>query len=533
MFVLTAQQMRALEAQEMAFGRQSGLALMERAGQAVTDAIWAQWPELTKGAHRALVLCGPGNNGGDGFVVARLLAEQGWKTDVYHFGDAEKLPPDAAENYARFIKSNAVHPWSVKGISEILPPDILVDAVFGIGLTRPLPRDVSEVLYGQSLPAWVRDGSVRRIAIDGPSGLNLDTGHVPGAENGQDLAFFSRADLTVTFHAAKPGHYLSAGPALCGVLVIADIGLTDAPQDQTGRVRVVSSCASDGNSPRWPLNLIAKSRYSGHKYDHGHVVVFSGGPGHGGAARLAARAALRAGAGLVTALCPPDALAENTAALDAVMVRQLPAGSELTSVVDKRVTALCLGPGMGTTVETRERVLAALGLGEARELVPAVVLDADALSVFEDSPEALFAHTHDRAILTPHGGEFGRLFPDLAADWRSGASKIDVVRTAAARAGCVVLLKGPDTVIASPDGAASLHAAAYDRAAPWLATAGAGDVLAGLIAGLAAPGTTADLHPIAEAAVWLHVEAARAFGPGLIAEDLPEMLPGVFRALEP
>lgn len=269
-----------------------------------------------------------------------------------------------------------------------------------------------------------------------------------------------------------------------------------------------------------------------HKYSHGHALVVSGPPGKGGAARLAARGALRIGAGLVTVGCPLRAVPEHSAQLNAVMVRALDGAPGLAETLeDARITAVCLGPGLGLGQATHDMVKAALGSGRA------AVLDADALSRYERKPDALFEMLHARCVLTPHAGEFARLFPDIAMRLReepqSGPafSKVDATRAAAARAGCAVLFKGPDTVIAAPDGHCSVNAAVYDRAAPWLATAGAGDVLAGFIAGLMARGF--DTVQAAETAAWLHVECARSFGPGLIAEDIPEQLPGVLRALEP
>lgn len=261
-----------------------------------------------------------------------------------------------------------------------------------------------------------------------------------------------------------------------------------------------------------------------HKYSYGHALVLAGGPGKGGAARLAARAALRVGAGLVTVLAPKSALAENAAQLTAVMLEPLPDAFSLRGILqDKRKNALLLGPG--------------LGVARAQEMVPAAlwgqratVLDADALTAFADDPERLFNHLHPACVLTPHEGEFVRLFPDLAEALRAGAlPRPEVIRQAAARAGCTMLLKGPDTLIAAPDGAIAQNGASGDQAAPWLATAGSGDVLAGIICGLLARGFAP--FDAACTGAWLHAEAARRFGPGLIAEDLPEKLPAVFRAL--
>ncbi|RME16298.1 MAG: NAD(P)H-hydrate dehydratase, partial [Alphaproteobacteria bacterium] len=266
-----------------------------------------------------------------------------------------------------------------------------------------------------------------------------------------------------------------------------------------------------------------------HKYAHGHALVLAGGPGHGGAARLAARAALRIGAGLVTVAAPHAALAENAAQLTAIMLREVDDGETLARLLsDRRFNALVLGPGLG---RERARALVPVALAARR----ATVLDADALTAFAVAPEALFEAIHPNTVLTPHDGEFSRLFPDIAARLAArpeagpAFSRLDAARAAAARSGAVVLVKGPDTVIARPDGRASVHLAAGARAAPWLATAGAGDVLSGLIAGLMARGFAP--MSAAEAGAWLHVEAARGFGPGLIAEDLPEQIPAVLRAL--
>ncbi|PTV97160.1 hydroxyethylthiazole kinase-like uncharacterized protein yjeF [Rhodobacter aestuarii] len=264
---------------------------------------------------------------------------------------------------------------------------------------------------------------------------------------------------------------------------------------------------------------------AGHKYSHGHLLVLAGGLGRGGAARLAARAGLRVGAGLVTLACPQVSLAENAAHLNAVMLSALPDAYALRGLFsDTRLTALCLGPG--------------LGLPRAQEMVPAAlwgkratVLDADALSAFEREPELLFNATHENVVLTPHLGEFRRLFPDLAEALEAGEiEKIDATRQAAARAGCTVLLKGAQTTIADQNGMAALHDACGELAAPWLATAGAGDVLAGLIAGLMARGFSA--YEAACTGTWLHAACARQFGPGLIAEDLPEALPAVLREID-
>lgn len=547
--VLTAAEMRAIEAEAMNSGKVSGLALMERAGRGVVEAIVEEWPALSKGSRRAIVLCGPGNNGGDGFVIARVLDEAGWDVQVHHFGDPAKLPPDAKANFDRWSDDHEVHPLTAESIYTGARPDLIVDAVFGIGLTRPLPTGIAQALDVKAKSVWTSAHKVMTIAVDCPSGLDLDKGTVPsdfdpeaeGADPWPET--INIADLTVTFHAPKLGHYLGIGPEVCGRLRVVDIGIAGFGSERSmigsppdpDHVRLVAPVFAGKDLPAkvWPGAAMGKPRHGAHKYDHGHVIVFSGGVGKGGAARLAARTALRSGAGLVTVLCPPAALIENACHLDAVMLRSLAKDQPLSDVVDHRASGFCLGPGMGVSALTRQRVIEVLSRraeGVARR-DPVVVLDADALTSFADDPATLFEHTHARTILTPHEGEFARLFPDLSGPARRSMSKVDAVRQAAVRAGCVILLKGPDTVVAQPDGGASIHTTAYGRAAPWLATAGAGDVLAGLIAGLAAPHLSADLFVMAEIAAYLHVEAARRFGQGLIAEDLPEQLPGVLRDL--
>lgn len=504
MEILTAAEMRAVEAAAISAGAATGLGLMERAGRGVVDAVLHWRPDLAARPHRAVVLCGPGANGGDGFVVARLLAQRGWDIMLAAFGPAARAGTDAAEMRRRWLEIGAVRdPGAVENLGA--GADLLIDAGFGAGLTRPLP-DVAR----DALAAWTGGGLV---AVDAPSGLCLDTGRARGAVR--------RADLTVTFHRAKRGHFIDEGPAVCGRLAVADIGLEP----------VAGACDARPALLAAPDVARLGKRISQHKYDHGHLLVLGGGVARGGAARLAARAALRVGAGLVTLGCPGAALIENAARLDAVMIRRVDDAGDLRALLeDARIATVVLGPGLGSGDRTRALVEAALASKVA------VVLDADALTSFAEAPEALFAALRGaRAVLTPHGGEFGRLFAAQAAAYaretRTGAlvSRIDLAEGAAKLAGAVVLLKGADTIIAAPDGGVVVNAAVHDRAAPWLATAGSGDVLAGLIGGLMARGFAP--KAAAETGAWLHVEAARSFGAGLIAEDLPEAIPGVLRAL--
>jgi ADP-dependent NAD(P)H-hydrate dehydratase / NAD(P)H-hydrate epimerase len=392
-------------------------------------------------------------------------------------------------------------------------PDLIVDALFGTGLTRPVSGVAAAAL--QAVGDWQGRQAVPVpvVAVDLPSGLCADSGRRLGA--------VLPAALTVTFHRARCGHYLAEGPDVCGAVEVVDIGL---PQDDDpASLRLV------GPPPR---ALLAKG--AGHKFSYGHALVLSGGVGKGGAGRLAARAALRSGAGLVTLGCPPAALIENAARLDAVMLRAVrDAEGWAGMLADDRITAVCLGPGLG--LGPREAALVRATLTARPGQPPGTCLDADALTLLGRDPD-LMGLLHPGCVLTPHGGEFGRLFPDLAEQLAAPAttgpamSKADAVRAAAQRAGCTVLLKGADTVIAEPSGRCAVHAAQYDLAAPWLATAGSGDVLAGIITGLMARGVPP--MEAATAGAWLHAAAARAFGPGLIAEDLPDQLPVVFRNLE-
>ncbi|MER3352654.1 MAG: NAD(P)H-hydrate dehydratase [Hoeflea sp. D1-CHI-28] len=531
--LLTAAQMRAVERAAIESGEVTGLELMERAGRGVVEAVFEEWPELAQAPHKAVVLCGPGNNGGDGFVVARLLREWGWEVEVFLYGDAEKLPPDAKVNYERWREMGEVQSYLDEGggafwlePSEWGPESLIVDALFGTGLTRPV-EGVDQFGWVTQMSGWHVDGrpaggenypDARVVAVDMPSGVCSDSGRYLRSDGQGRHHEDIRAHLTVSFHARKLGHVLADGPDACGRVVVKDIGLGQPADRQM--VRKVDSPDRGGLGKR-----------GGHKFGHGHALILTGGSGRTGAARLAARGALRIGAGLVTLGVPPSAQQEVACQITALMLRRVSDAEGLAEVLeDRRVNALCLGPGLGVE-RAGELVPVALGAEPSR----AVVLDADALTAFADAPERLLGMLHERCVLTPHGGEFARLFPDIAEKLDAAPvkgpaySKVDATREASERAGCVVLFKGPDTVIAEPDGRCSVNSAQYERAAPWLATAGAGDVLAGFITGLLARGFAP--MQAAETGAWLHVECARAFGPGLIAEDLPEQLPNVFREL--
>lgn len=498
--ILTTRQMRLVEAAAIASGVETGSSLMERAGTAAAAAIAGFWPDFTASGRVALVLCGPGNNGGDGYVIARHLAARGWPVRVAALAAPATVE---AQGAAALWRGETV------GIGEASPVPgqgigLCIDALFGTGISRPLAPEIAGLLRG------IAASGCPIAAVDILSGICADSGRILGRQT------LPEAALTVTFHRRKLGHVLAEGGELSGTVECRDIGLEPW-----------SDAAGKAVCPAGPQPGLLKR--GGHKYNHGHALILGGGPARGGAARLSSRAALRVGAGLVTLAVPPEALPENAARLDAIMLEPLAGADILTRRLrDARINALCLGPGLGID----RAVLLVPAALEARR---ATVLDADALSAFAEAPEHLFSHLHENVVLTPHDGEFSRLFPDLArrlndAPARGPAfSRLDAARQAAARAGAVVLLKGPDTVIAEPGGQAVISSATGADAAPWLATAGSGDVLSGLIAGLMARGFPAFVA--AHSGAWIHAEAARLFGPGLIAEDLPETLPAVFRSL--
>jgi NAD(P)H-hydrate epimerase len=510
--LLSAAEMGQADALAVASGVAS-LLLMENAGAGVAEAAGR-----IAGRQRATiaVLCGPGNNGGDGFVAARLLRERGYKVLVGLLGERAALKGDAASMAARW--GDAVEPLPVDA-QALAGTDLIIDALFGAGLSRPLDGVAADVV------AAVNASGKPVLAVDVPSGLDGSTGQANGP--------VVQATATVTFFRMKPGHLLLPGRLLCGKVELADIGIPAAVLGQIGARTFANRQSLCASTYPWP-------RTDGHKYKRGHAVVISGPPESTGAARLGARAALRAGAGLVTVAGSPAATAINATHETAVMVRAVANDGAIAELLsDARHNAVLIGPGAGVGRLTAATVATVLASPAA------VVLDADALTSFalrdgdapvratgfgfvlrgaepEPTGARLFEAIRARqaaVVLTPHAGEFKRLFGAI------DGSKLDLARRAAETSGAIVVLKGADTVIASPDGRAAIN----DNAPPWLATAGAGDVLAGLITGLLAQGMPA--FEAACAAVWLHGECATLFGPGLIAEDLPETLPQVLRVL--
>lgn len=507
--LLTTEEMARADQLAVAAGVAS-LTLMENAGRKVAEVARRRLPP----GSRILVLCGPGNNGGDGFVAARLL-KHAYDVRLYLLGARDALKGDAAEMARRWdgpIRS--IEP----GITQSM--DLVIDALFGAGLSRAL-EGVAAAIVDE-----ICESGLPVLAVDVPSGLDGSA----GAAHGPVI----RAVETVTFFRRKPGHLLMPGRQLCGETVVADIGIPDAVLNSE-RLAV----ATWANAPGLWRPAFPQLAADGHKYGRGHGVVVSGPADSTGAARLAARGALRIGAGLVTVIGSAAATAVNAARLTAVMTRVAGTPKAIEAFLsDRRRNSVLIGPGAGVGSDTAESVLAALASSAA------AVLDADALTSFSpagatssapgpfgfignalgDNRERgqLFSAIRARAapvVLTPHEGEFARLFPGATG------SKLERARAAAAESGAILILKGPDTVIAAPDGRAVIN----ENAPPTLATAGSGDVLAGFIVGLLAQHMPA--FEAACAAVWLHGDCAARFGPGLIAEDLPEMLPGVLAGL--
>ena len=515
------------------------LTLMENAGRAVAD----EAMKMISPGGRIAVLCGPGNNGGDGFVAARILKERGYEVRVACLVARDQLKGDAAEMARRWTGEVESRPelrrematgnpqHSTLAVHEtpafLSETELIIDALLGAGLDRPLTGAVRDWVLRINGLAGRHSSPIPILAVDVPTGLNGDTGTIasPNASDAIDPGGVVWATRTVTFFRRKPGHVLLPGRQFCGEVVVADIGIPDEVLETLEPATFANAPGLwRGFTPRGLSTTITDT----HKYWRGHSVVVSGPAHRTGAARLAARGALRVGAGLVTVASPIDAIAVHAAHLTAIMIAPFDGAAGLNAILtDPRIRAVLIGPACGVGAQTRETVTAILATPKA------VVLDADALTSFEADPQEVFdriksrnTEPHCRVVMTPHEGEFARLFPDLKG------SKLERARVAAERSGAVIVLKGPDTVIAAPAGVSQDHdvAAINENAPPTLATAGSGDVLAGFITGLLAQRMPA--WEAACASVWLHGECANTFGPGLIAEDLPEMLPKVLAALK-
>ncbi len=486
--LLTAEEMKRAE-QLAAEAGLSTLTMMENAGRGVAEEVVRRYPR----GSRVTVLCGPGNNGGDGFVCARFLRERGYQVRLALLGRREELSRDPKEMARRW--DEAIEPMSLQVLEGA---QIIVDAIYGTGLrddVSGVPAQMIEEVTARGLPV---------IAIDIPTGIDATGGGVKG------VAF--KAAATVTFFRRKTGHVLLPGRLHSGDVRVIDIGVQPA---------ILGEIAprTFANDPDFWLRYFPRLKIDGHKYDRGHALVVSGPMESTGAARLAARTALRSGSGLVTVATSKAAFYINAAQLTAVMVSPYDGPLGLSEILaDPRITAVLIGPGAGADPEVKDLVGSVL----ASDAI--AVLDAEGITAFQDAPDVLFHQIKARpapTIMTPHEGEFKKIFPELAGE----TSKLERARRAAETSGAVVILKGADTVVAAPDGLSSIS----ENAPPWLATAGSGDVLAGLVTGLLAQGMAA--FDAAAAAVWIHGELAVTFGPGMIADDMADLLPGVLQRL--
>ncbi|MCY4185852.1 MAG: NAD(P)H-hydrate dehydratase [Rhodobacteraceae bacterium] len=506
--ICSTEEMQKIERLQIKDDIQVATGLMECAGTKAAESI-IEWSQEAgrKSRNHFHVLCGPGNNGGDGFVIARTLFDLGKKVSCWELGNPTGKSSSSTLMRSKWLQRGSIAPIGQFQMAELKNGDIVVDALFGIGLTRPLDKKCSIIF--ERIPS-----SVPIIAIDILSGLNSTSGELLSVS---DLPAY-KAALTLTFQLAKWGHYLQEGSARSGKIEVLPIGLDKGMREynksNTSLVELV-----DTNPPDFAKFL--DKHGASHKYDHGHALILSGSQGKMGAAELAGASALRIGSGLVTLGLPRDAFQIYSNNLKALMVTPADEPKDLQECLeDTRINALCLGPGLGLGRKTREFTNAALASGRN------VVLDADALTSFKDNHKSLFMQLHEKTVLTPHFGEFAKLFPDLATRMKSGNYPLlTSVQKASTRSGAIILLKGRQTVVASPDGKTYLVDGVKFENSSWLATAGSGDVLAGMITGLMARNIT----PLKSAvlSVYLHLKAASLLGPGLIADDIPNTIPRV------
>jgi len=479
--ILTPQQMGLADKYTIE-GGVPGIDLMNSAGAAVAHCAL----KLFREARHVLVVCGIGNNGGDGLVAARILVKSGLRVNIVFVGEQNRLRGDAALAFQAL-------PPAINIIPDVAPDqyDLLIDAIFGAGLDRNVARSAAETIDA------INASDTPVIAVDLPSGIDGATGQVRGTA--------VNADATVTFFRKNPGHILLPGRIHCGEAILHQIGIRSQILEKTGIAARLNRAAL------WQDQL-PRLAHDGHKYTRGSALVISGPLPMSGASRLVASAALRVGAGLVTIACAGDVMAAHAAQLTSIMLSQADSADDIRAVLtDSRINCVVMGPGMPPDKQTRACVTAVLAAHRK------TVLDAGALAVFDTDSDSLFSQIRknpEPVVLTPHEGEFQRLFKDQ----RRSASKIERAIQAAKLSGATMVLKGPDTVVATPDGAACIA----DNAPPWLATAGSGDVLAGSIGGLLAQGMPA--YEAAAAAVWINGDAAARLGPPLVSSDMDEGL---------
>ena len=508
--ICSTKEIQVIEKLEIQDDDQVATDLMETAGKKAAKAIkkWSQKGKNT-GSNHYHVFCGPGNNGGDGFVIARTLFDLGEKISCWELKNPSNRSASSALMRSKWLERGSIS--SSEDFQGIIlsKGDIVVDALFGIGLSRPLDERCTKIIEG--IPSYIPI-----IAIDILSGLDSSTGNL--MSSGELTSY--EASLTLTFQIPKWGHYLQDGSERSGTIKVIPIGLERGMKEFSAShpplVELVETTPPDY------IDLLNK-RGSAHKYDHGHSLILSGPQGKIGATELAGTSALRLGSGLVTMAMPKNAFYNHVNSVKALMTTEINKPQDMLDfLTDKRINALCLGPGLGIGEKTREFTKMALNSGRS------VVLDADALTSFQEDPDVLYQNLHDKTVLTPHFGEFTRIFPELAKDIKE--AKLPIIRgvqKASAVSGAVVLLKGRQTVIASPGGQTYLVNGSSFENSPWLATAGSGDVLAGMITGLMAR----NIPPIkcAVLAVFMHLCAAKMIGPGLIADDLPATIPKVLQ----
>lgn len=485
--ILSITQMKQAEDASLS-GRTSSYTLMQRAGRAVADIVRERYEKQP-----VMVLCGSGNNGGDGFIAASELKRKKWDVTVACKLEAEYLEGDVAR---------AAEEWGddFETLDKVkLPEDgIIIDAIFGTGLEREITGDAQEVLFA------LQRSSCSVVAVDFPSGVYADSGDCQPCT--------PQADLTVTFFRKKMGHILLPGRVACGDIIVSDIGMKDDVLDEIEGEIVHENDPSLG----WQEDASTKAFWT-HKYHHGHIAVL-GGKVLTGATVLTSLSALRIGAGLVTIAAHPDVVNVYRMASPSLMVEPLQEMARFKDhyAKDDRRNVLLIGPGAGLENEGALKKI----VFDATASERICVLDADALSVFENDTRTFYKSLHKSCILTPHEGEFERIFPGLQG------SKVDRALEASRKTGAIIVLKGADTVVASPNGKAVINTTGCG----WMATAGTGDVLAGMIAGLVAR-KVLNLFDATCAAVWMHGKASELAGPGMISEDLSSHIPSVLALL--